>query len=177
MKDGRWIRREGGGCGKGEGRGRREPEGMFGKKSRLGAVAAPSLARWDWFPGSWLRMDSSNAVCFLSSSSSSSSIATISLLPLVYTGATPSICSRSPLLRSFCVQFREPMQPTLSLSLSARKFPRFSSRFFATVCHVFTNIHEYKNEISSPRLVKLIFDGARKKKTCSGCIATTDTPT
>lgn len=173
MKDGRWIRREGGGCGKGEGRGRREPEGMFGKKSRLGAVAAPSLARWDWFPGSWLRMDSSNAVCFLSSSSSS--IATISLLPLVYTGATPFICSRSPLLRSFCVQFREPMQPTLSLSLSPLESFPDSHRVFSQ--HVFTNIHEYKNEISSPCLVKLIFDGARKKKTCSGCIATTDTPT
>lgn len=140
MKDGRWIRREGGGCGKGEGRGRREPEGMFGKKSRLGAVAAPSLARWDWFPGSWLRMDSSNAVCFLSSSSSSSSIATISLLPLVYTGATPSIYSRSPLLRSFCVQFREPMQPTLSLSLRS-KVSQILIAFFRNTCsQISTNI-------------------------------------
>lgn len=32
---------------------------------------------------------------------------------------------------------------TLSLSVSAPKFPRFSSHFFITVCRAFTNIHEY----------------------------------
>ena len=148
MKDGRWIRREGGGCGKGRGRGRREPEGMFGKKSRLGAVAAPSLARWDWFPAFWLRMDSSNAVCFLvassSSSSFSSSIATISLLPLVYTAATPSICSRSPFLRSFCVQFCEPMQLSLS------QYPLQSFQILIAFFHYsLSRVHKY------PRIYKM----------------------
>lgn len=149
MKDGRWIRREGGGCGKGEGE-RREPEGMFGKKSRLGSLLLlhRSLVGIGFLvPGCvWTaRMLSASSY----TSSSSSSIATISLLPLVYTGATPSICSRSPVPRSFCVQFCEPMQPT-SLSLSLESFPD-SHRIFRKSL---SRVHKYPYKMKSRRPAK-----------------------